>query len=372
MASVLPLELAGPFYDTSTLVAVSQTTKECAASRMLAAQWGGVFKRRFPCLAAQPAFQAPLADARGVVRSLLAATPPLLAVNYPLPPAPRDADGRALPLREEVIITAQLSRRGATALSHRPLLEGAIRIRDEEDLTHDGIGIRGGPVYEPDQKFGIPLERTAKTEGEHRELMRQILQLPAEIALDLDAGTTEPEDLAALVETTCRLVDARLRQEVFVVAGDQVWRLDAPRACYDCLDASLEMLDLNFFGQFDNVRGGSFGPGTHTPLVPLHFHFNRINCAMSTIWNVGCYDYLGYLGAAEYEEGRSPSDPLVYTTERIRYPATTLELFAGWKNCLASGIVAESRTEDDYDGFSYLCQLLASTRPVRIARAARA
>ena len=225
-------------------------------------------------------------------------------------------------------------------------------------------------MYEPDWKLGIPLERSARTEAEHRDLMRQILQLPAEIALDVDAGTTEPEDLAALVETTCRLVDARLRQEVFVVAGDQVWRLDAPRACYDCLDASLEMLDLNFFGQFDNVRGGSFGPGT--PTVPLHFHFNRINCAMSTILNVGCYDYLGYLGAAEYEEGRSPSDPLVYTTERIKYPATTLELFAGWENCLASGIVAATGTDDDDDGLSYLRQLLASTRPVRIARAVRA
>ena len=373
-ASVLPLELGAEYYDASTLAALSQTTKECAASKMLAAQWGGVFERRFPCLAWIPAFRlaklGTLADPRGAVRSLLAASPPLLALNYPLPPAPRDADGRALPLREEVIITAQLSRRGATALSHRPLLEGAIRIRDEEDLTYDGIGIRGGPVYEPDWKLGIPLERTARTEDEHRDLMRQILQLPAEIALDLDAGTTEPEDLAALVETTCRLVDARLRQEVFVVAGDQVWRLDAPRACYDCLDASLEMLDLNFFGQFDNVRGGSFGPGT--PTVPLHFHFNRINCAMSTILNVGCYDYLGYLGAAEYEEGRSPSDPLVYTTERIKYPATTLELFAGWENCLASGIVAATGTDDDDDGLSYLRQLLASTRPVRIARAVRA
>ena len=74
--SVLPLELAAEYYDASSLVALSQTTKECAASKMLAAQWGGVFTRRFPCLAAQPAFQAPLADARGVVRSLLAATPP--------------------------------------------------------------------------------------------------------------------------------------------------------------------------------------------------------------------------------------------------------------------------------------------------------
>jgi len=69
MASVLPLELAAEYYDASTLAALSQTTKECVASKMLAAQWGGVFTRRFPCLAAQPAFQAPLADARGVVRS---------------------------------------------------------------------------------------------------------------------------------------------------------------------------------------------------------------------------------------------------------------------------------------------------------------
>ena len=87
MASVLPLELAAEYYDASTLAALSQTTKECAASKMLAAQWGGVFERRFPCLAWIPAFDGSLADPRGVVRSLLAAAPPLLALNYPLPPA---------------------------------------------------------------------------------------------------------------------------------------------------------------------------------------------------------------------------------------------------------------------------------------------
>ena len=72
----LPLELAGPFYDTSTLVAVSRTTKGCAASKMLSVQWAGVLTRRFPCLAALPAFQAPLADAKAVVKGLLTATPP--------------------------------------------------------------------------------------------------------------------------------------------------------------------------------------------------------------------------------------------------------------------------------------------------------
>lgn len=67
MASVLPLELAAEYYDASTLAALSQTTKECAASKMLAAQWGGVFERRFPCLAWIPAFDGSLADPRGVV-----------------------------------------------------------------------------------------------------------------------------------------------------------------------------------------------------------------------------------------------------------------------------------------------------------------
>ena len=370
MASVLPLELAAEYYDASTLAALSQTTKECAASKMLAAQWGGVFTRRFPCLAAQPAFQAPLADARGVVRSLLAAPPPLLAGFSPLPPAPRDAEGRVLPLREDVIITAQLSRRGATALSHRPLLEGAIRIRDEEDLTHDGIGIRGGPVYEPDWKLGIPLERTARTEDEHRDLMRQILQLPAEIALDLDAGTTEPEDLAALVETTCRLVDARLRQEIYAVAGDQVWRLDTLQYCIGSLDQSVGMLEGNFDDLFEDQRINPRSFTDPTPFVPLLCNFDRINCAMSTTWMMGCYDYVDF---PLYEEGRSPSEPLVYTTDPLGYTtATELELYAGWQKCLADNVVAATGTDDDADGLSYLRQLLASTRPVRIARAVRA
>ena len=318
MASVLPLELAAEYYDASTLATLSQTTKECAASKMLEAQWGGVFTRRFPCLAAQPAFQAPLADARGVVRSLLAATPPLLAVNHPLPPAPRDADGRALPLREEVIIAAQLSTRGATALSHRPLLKGALRIQDAEDLTLDGI------MDPPDWSLVIPLETVAHTWDEHREVMRQTLQLPDQIELDLENGTTVPGDLPALVEATCRLVDERLRQEIYVVAGDQVWRLNAFQAAIGSLDQSVGMLEGNFDDPFEEVcnNGGSFIDVY--PFVPLQCNFERINCAMATYWRMGCYDYLGFDGD-EYEEGRSPADPLVYTTETIKYDAMTLE-----------------------------------------------
>ena len=156
----LPLELAGPFYDTATLVAVTLTTKGCAASKMLSVQWAGVLSRRFPCLAALPAFQAPLADAKAVVKGLLTATPPppepprrgrSRGGGSLLPSAPRDGEGRALPLRDTVIIAAQLSVRGDTALTHRPLLFGHRRMADVIDPT-DG-GAFGAPCWHID----IPL-----------------------------------------------------------------------------------------------------------------------------------------------------------------------------------------------------------------------
>ena len=337
---------------------------------------GWRFTRRFPCLAAQPAFQAPLADARGVVRSLLAATPPSLAriLNVPTPappPAPRDAEGRALPVREEVIIAAQLSIRGATALSHRPLLKGALRIQDVEDLTGNGDSEYWNGVEGPNWSLGIPLETVARTWDEHRDVMRQTLQLPDQIELDLENGTTAPGDLPALVEATCRLVDARLRQEIYVVAGDQVWRLNALQAaCIGSLDQSVGMLEGNFFGSFEDQRinPGSFSDPT--AFVPLQCNFERINCAMDTTWMMGCYDYLGF---PLDEEGRSPSEPLVYTTDPQGYtPATELELYAEWQKCLADNVVAATGTDDDDDGLSYLRQLLASTRPVRIATAGHA
>ncbi len=167
-APSLPLELAGPFYDTSTLVAVSKTTKACAASKMLAAQWAGVFSRRYPCLAALPAFQAPLADAKALVKGLLVATP---APPEPprrgrsrgggslLPPAPRDGEGRALPLRDTVILAGQLAVRGDTALTHRPLLFGHRRMADVEDPTDDGC------FGDSRWHINIPLE--AVGEGSH-------------------------------------------------------------------------------------------------------------------------------------------------------------------------------------------------------------
>ena len=250
-------------------------------------------------------------------------------------------------------------------------MKGALRIQDVEDLSGNRDGEPWNGVEGPNWSLGIPLETVAPTWDEHRDVMRQTLQLPDQIELDLETGTTTPGDLPALVEATCRLVDARLRQEIYVVAGDQVWRLNALQAaCIGSLDQSVGMLEGNFDDLFEDQR---INPGSFTdptPFVPLQCNFDRINCAMSTTWMMGCYDYVDF---PLYEEGRSPSEPLVYTTDPLGYTtATELELYAGWSKCLADNVVAATGTDDDADGLSYLRQLLASTRPVRIARAVRA
>ena len=172
-----------------------------------------VFARRFPCLAAQPAFLAPLADARGVVQELARGAPPSLArVSTCRPPGSRRpsgvADGAsrscshhhgpAVKTRRDCVVAPAAARRCHTY----PGRGGP--------STYDGIDLEEDRC-EPIGSLGSPW-RTARTEDEHRDLMRQILQLPAEIALDLDAGTAGRRICAALVETTCRLVDARLRQ----------------------------------------------------------------------------------------------------------------------------------------------------------------
>ena len=135
----------------------------------------------------------------------------------------------------------------------------------------------------------------------------------------------------------------------------------------------MDGLNRYFYQPYEDQRasGGSFIG--FSPSVPLECHFENINCAMATYWRMGCYDYLGFDGD-EYEEGRSPADPLVYTTETIKYDAMTLEWTAWWGRCVERNYVSAhtgSYTDND-DGHFYLSQLLASTRPVRIARAVRA
>ena len=426
-APSLPLELAGPFYDTATLVAVSKTTKACAASKLLAAQWADVFSRRFPCLAALPAFQAPLADAKAVVKGLLTATPPppepprrgrSRGGGSLLPSAPRDGEGRALPLRDTVILAAQLAVRGDTALTHRPLLFGHRRMADVADPT-DG-GTFGGPCWHID----IPLaavgegSRQMKTGGfenfcrnnaarvarelgveeSHEDVrsalhhewiglssnpsvgtagrlgwaasapsvqaerniygvssIRDALSLPESFTADFEAGETNP-DLDSLLGDMCQAADRELRQDIFVVAGHDVWRMDSVEA-FDTSDnlelTTIALADGNFTGSFHAIRNGD---DRDTPWLPLEILVDNVNLAMSTEWGLGRYEW----------RGDTIEEPLYYSTDREN--DLTLALCAWWEGLLVDNVVAEhaaTNTEDD-DGHPYLCQLLAATRPVRV------
>ena len=359
-APSLPLELAGPFYDTSTLVAVSKTTKACAASKMLAAQWAGVLSRRYPCLAALPAFQAPLADAKALVKGLLTATP---APPEPprrgrsrgggslLPAAPRDGEGRALPLRDTVILAAQLAVRGETALTHRPLLFGHRRMADVDDVT-DG-GARAGDAR---WHIELPLQAVDEEITELRSV-KDALSLPDSVHLDVESGETDP-DVRALCDDMCRAAETNTRQDVFVVAGTDVWRMGASQAT---TESSLETMEGLLEGNFD-------GPLYHVqttdepqviPFVPLEITFDDMNLAMSMEWNVGVY---GLRDDSRLEV------PLLYSTAS-RWDVTCY-LCTSWDFELPEyHDIFEphdaTNTPDD-DGHPYLCQLLAATRPVRV------
>ena len=364
-APSLPLELGGPFYDTATLVAISQTTKACCASKLLAAQWADVFSRRFPCLAALPAFQAPLADAKALVKGLLVATP---APPEPprrgrsrgggslLPSAPRDGEGRALPLRDTVILAAQLAVRGDTALTHRPLLFGHRSMADVDDPT-DG-GARAG-----DARWHIELPLQAVNE-EITELrsVKDALSLPDSVHLDVESGEADP-DVRALCDDMCRAAETNTRQDIFVVAGTDVWRMGASQASTESSMETMEgLLEGNFDGPLHIVRHWD-NPQVF-PFVPLEIMFDDMNLAMSMEWNVGVY---GLRDDSRLEV------PLLYSTagrwDVTCYLCTSWDF--GYPESDSYDIFerhAATNTDDD-DGHPYLCQLLAATRPVRVARA---
>ena len=403
----LPLELAGPFYDTATLVAVSRTTKGCAASKMLSVQWDGVLERRFPCLAALPAFQAPLVDAKAVVKGLLTATPPppepprrgrSRGGGSLLPSAPRDGEGRALPLRDTVILAAQLSVRGDTALTHRPLLFGHRRMADVEDPTDDGcfgdsrwhINIPLEAVGEGSREMKLlafwhfrssqeeddidtlrEMWRALTTEErlswaadapfiESSELplygsrgLKDALSLPDLIHVDLASGEATP-DVRTLCRDLCRAAETTLRQDVFIIAGNDVWRMSTPVST-----GSVEFSDGLVEGNFDDpLRWISEGGGQDPPFVPLEIMFNDMPMFTSMEWNVGRYDY----------RGTSLAEPIYYTTDGpgdLTCGLCTWWDFSGSPEHDDFERHAATNTDDD-DGHPYLCQLLAATRPVRV------
>ena len=180
----------------------------------------------------------------------------------------------------------------------------------------------------------------------------------------MESGEADP-DVRALCDDMCRAAETNTRQDIFVVAGMDVWRMGASQAT---TESSLETMEGLLEGNFD-------GPLYHVqtadepqvfPFVPLEITFDDMNLAMSMEWNVGVY---GLRDDSRLEV------PLLYSTatrfDVTCYLCTSWDF--GYPESDSYDIFerhAATNTDDD-DGHPYLCQLLAATRPVRV-RTARA
>ena len=226
-ANYLALELAAPFV-CPRIGALAATCKELRAASLSTITWTPFFRRRWPCLAAVEHFAAP-ADAHALVKALLHSAPPLEDDTA----CPRDAAGRALPLRRDMILAVQLSIRGTGyAVAH-----GAARL-SEIDL-HEGVN--GEENELKDWIFYFPIDHltTDYDVADGRPGLETVAWLPPEIAImpqhflvALEShGDADPEEFGDpddvigrhLLEIFCREADANLLYEIYVVAGDDIW-----------------------------------------------------------------------------------------------------------------------------------------------------
>ena len=177
----------------------------------------------------------------------------------------------------------------------------------------------------------------------------------------MESGETDP-DVRALCQDMCQAAETNTRQDIFVVAGTDVWRMGASQATTEGSPELMEgLLEGNFDGPLYHVQ--TTDEPQVFPFVPLEITFDDMNLAMSMEWNVGVY---GLRDDSRLEV------PLLYSTA-TRFDVTC-HLCTSWDFYLPeySDIFehhAATNTDDD-DGHPYLCQLLAATRPVRVARAA--
>ena len=232
MRITLALELAAPFL-CPRIGALAATCKELRTASLSTITWTPFFRRRYPCLAAVEHFAAP-ADARALVKGLLHAAPP--PQRWELPACPRDASGRALPLRGEVILAVQLSVRGT----------GCAFAHGTRRLT--GLDLHPSTPFRSRRRMPQGLD-VRVSNGPHRSRrarcgpgLAAALSLP-QIAISpehfLATGTPnadhvpvwgEPDEVIhRLLETFCRQADANLLPEIYVVAGDDIWLLSRRR-----------------------------------------------------------------------------------------------------------------------------------------------
>lgn len=352
-ANYIALELAAPFV-CPRIGALAATCKELRTASLSTITWTPFFRRRWPCLAAIEHFASP-SDARALVKGLLHAAPPPYCA---LPACPRDASGRALPLRGEVILAVQLSVRstghafayGARRLSELDLYRKPIRLTEVKDWMFDM------PMDHIDEDFvDGPGLAAALSLPQRIAVSPEQFRLGTPSAGHVQWGEAD-EVIHGLLETFCRQADANLLPEFYVVAGDDIWLVNQEEKS----DArnSFDYYHDHFKMPLHAWHTGHYTPSPDDdpyalPWFPLvqHKHFPW----MTARWTLGSY---GGDGFADMMESMS--------VKFARY--VCLEFCAWWSDSDRATQDFDDAAAADAAEHECLCQLLATTRPVRFPR----
>ena len=376
-ANYLALELAAPFL-CPRIGALAATCKELRTASLSTITWTPFFRRRWPCLAAIEHFAAP-ADARALVKGLLRAVPPPL--KQKLPECPRDAAGRALPLRGEIILAVQLSVRS----TGHAFAYGARRLSELDVHARLSDGVKENEIK--DWNFEMPLAHIDEDFVDGKETwwhtdspLANLLSLPHYIAISPERGlvatgnrtNTDEEDwewddpevpdtawrepdevISNLLETACRQFDANLLSEIYVVAGDDIWLLSQENG-ESSMDETLHYYEQNFKRVFQAWQAGDApSRDDEIPWLPVirHEHSDEFE----TRWTLAMY--------TDIKVGPS----LMSTMKISLLPNVRLRFCAWWTDNhevrrLEDAAAADAAEHGD------LCRVLATTRPVRFPR----
>ena len=362
-ATYIALERAAPFACPQQLASLAATCKTMRSATMSTLVWTPFFRRRFPCLATLENYASP-SDARALVKALLTAAPVPRTPPDALPACPRDGEGRATPLRGDVILAVQMSVR-SDAVWHRAHNFGTISTEWYQPFAHGAVRLEARRWNDTLYSLAVPLEVAG--DALFREL-RHVLALPAYFELhpeqqavlgdgSYEGGGDPAEFIPMVLETFLRESRRFVRQDMYIVAGDQIWLLNnqglAPVAAHLELDTTMTCYDEFFEPSFRRLCDGHQpGNDSEAPWFPIARDIDS-NFGMLSQWRLGLYDH--DTPWADVPAG-----------DRLRIPFRFgVDMEVHWTD--DDDLFADGPSTLDFE-HECLCQLLATTRPIRFPR----
>ena len=300
----LALELAAPWLPPDCLAPVAAAGKELKALIESNAFWTDFYRRRFPCLAALPGYASPK-DARGFVKALLLAVPApreyfqpegsdfgTKPIPKPEVSVPCDAQGRPVPFATDAVLVAQLvhGARGAGNYVHYVNFSRSAESLASPRLAWRPLGVEfqarlaDVTLHVDETSLGKDVWRfdvsSKPVPSSTQELLRTTFNLSETpmIIGDSEAAGELIGPIEEAIEEVVRRLEDELKQEVFVVAGDAIYRLDEPR-CVDFPDA----------WRMQNVIYNSREKWGNPPQFSVNAEFRHTNFAMKIIYTLGSY-----------------------------------------------------------------------------------